>query len=217
VSESPARTRPAGVAATLPGPLRVEAPSCEGPVLRTSRMLLRPLAARDREPFLRAAAASRGALAGIMPLHQNDESDEAMFQRHLRMAQQALRAAAPGYVRLIGILDDGQIAGGFNINAIARGLEWRADLNWWIVSPQSGRGLATEAVSAVVHYALADLPLGLGLHRLDAWITRENLASIRVAEKAGLLLQGDEHTYLSTGGRWVLHHLYTAKASARPG
>lgn len=166
--------------------------------------------------MLAAARATREALDALLPLHHEGESDDAMFDRHLALAEPTATGnhlAAP-YIRLIAHLHDGAIVGGFNLNTITRGLEWKADINWWVATPFAGRGLATEGVSAVVRFALADLPDGLGLHAVHAWITRDNVASARVAVKAGLMRAGEENSYVSTGGRWVLHDLYIVRASS---
>jgi ribosomal-protein-alanine N-acetyltransferase len=188
----------------------VQVDSGPGPVL-SDRMLLRPLRDGDRGAFLDAARASAEALARFMPLHMKDENDDAMFERHLKLAHAA--AAGPEWVRMVGVLEDGRIAGGFNLNGISRGLEWKADINWWVRSDLTGRGYATEGVKALLAHAFADLPAGLGLHRVDAWVTRDNPASRRVAEKAGLQRQGEETSYqLTDSTRWVLHELYTARA-----
>jgi [ribosomal protein S5]-alanine N-acetyltransferase len=182
-----------------------------GPVL-SKRMLLRPLADGDRGAFLEAARAGAEALARFLPLHLKDETDDAMFDRLLRLARAGVAGAGPEWLRMIAVLEDGRIAGGFNLNAISRGLEWKADINWWVRSDLTGKGYATEGVAALLAHAFADLPAGLGLHRVDAWITRDNPASRRVAEKAGLRRQGEETSYLLTDStRWVLHELYSAR------
>lgn len=189
-------------------PVQVE--SGPGPVL-SPRMLLRPLRDGDRGAFLEAVRASSAELARFMPLHLKDEPDDAMFERQLSLARAA--AAGPEWLRMVGVLEDGRIAGGFNLNGISRGLEWKADINWWVRADLTGNGYATEGVKALLDHALADLPAGLGLHRVDAWITRDNPASRRVAEKVGLKRQGEETSYLLTDStRWVLHELYTARA-----
>lgn len=58
---------------------------------------------------------------------------------------------------------------------------YRLARGWW------GRGYGTEAVVAVRDYAFQEL----GLHRLVALIDPANVASIRVAEKAGLRYEAD--------------------------
>ncbi len=66
----------------------------------------------------------------------------------------------------------------------------------YTISPDSqGRGYATEAVSALVAYALETLQADV----VRAYASSENLASIRVAEKAGMhLVERFEH---HAGGR----------------
>jgi RimJ/RimL family protein N-acetyltransferase len=170
-------------------------------------MMLRPLTAADEAGYLEAVTSSRAELLAKMPMHKEGESDAAMFARQLRMVSQ--EQAAGQCFRCIGVLEDGRIAGGFNLNAISRGLEWQCDITWWVATPLTGCGLATEGVSALVDHALGDLPAGLGLHQVHAWITRENEASIRVAKKAGLLRRGEAQSYLDTGASWAVHDKYT--------
>lgn len=179
-------------------------------VLRSARMLLRPLTPGDRAEYLRSARASAEALAKSMPLYREGESDDQMFDRQIRAM--AVDGAAGRCFRTVGILGDGRIAGGFNLNAITRGLEFRADITWWIASDLTGRGLASEGVRALLDYGLADLPDGLGLHTIAAWITDDNTVSMRVAEKAGLVRQPQEKSYLDTGNRWALHQLFVRRA-----
>lgn len=49
-----------------------------------------------------------------------------------------------------------------------------------------GRGIATELTRALVDHAFIEL----GLHRVEALVMADNLASCRVLEKAGLLREG---------------------------
>ena len=71
-----------------------------------------------------------------------------------------------------------------------------------------GRGYATEAASAMVHFAFRQL----GLQRITSWCIADNVASARVLERLGFRLQrrsrGTEHFK----GRWwdTLHYTLTA-------
>lgn len=172
-------------------------------------MILRAPAEADRAAFLRAVDAAREGLARFCPIHRAGEDDEALFRRML------LPNGGDGTGlcsrRYLGVLDDGTIAGGFNVLGVSSGLERKASINWWIVPERQGRSLATEGVIALADRALADAPpygLGLGLHRVEAWITRDNPASIRVAQRAGFKPDSESPSYLRTGDRWVLHDLY---------
>jgi ribosomal-protein-alanine N-acetyltransferase len=178
--------------------------------IRTARMLLRPLEEADREPYLAAVRASRSDLDRFMPLHRPGESDEEMFRR--QASYNRTDRHSPDTLRCVGLLADGRVAGGFHLNSITRGLEPSADMTWWVASDLTGHGFASEGVLALLSHALADLPEGLGLLRVHSWITRDNKASIRLAERVGLQRDGEDRTLLQTGDRWTLHDRYTRRA-----
>ena len=198
--------RLAGIAPVAP--IEVGAPW----TLHTQRMAIRRVTEPDREPFLRALSATRDALARWCPLHRPGEDDGAVFRRML------LRDGGdgPGFesLRCIGVLPDGSVAAGFNLLRALGGLELKASMNWWTAVGHAGQGLATEGVAAVLGHGLRDAPPyghGLGLHSVEAWITRDNPASIRVAEKTGFKVRSEDSSYLRTGDRWVLHDLYVRR------
>jgi RimJ/RimL family protein N-acetyltransferase len=59
-------------------------------------------------------------------------------------------------------------------------------VGYWVVREARGRGVATAALKALCRWAVADL----GLKRLELVTDPENLASQRVAEKAGFRREG---------------------------
>jgi len=61
-----------------------------------------------------------------------------------------------------------------------------AHIGYWVAAPVRGAGVATRALRLASTWALT----GLGLHRLEAPVFTENLASRRVAEGAGFVHQG---------------------------
>lgn len=188
-----------------PRPVVVDAPA----LIRSDRLILRALLPSDEAAYIAAVRESRAELNAFMPLHKEGETDEQMFDRQLRIV--TAEQAAGQCLRCVGITDDGRIAGGFNLNAISRGLEWQADITWWIATPLTRRGLATEGVRALADHALADMPGGLGLHQVHAWITRDNARSIRLAERAGFVKQAEQESFLNTGANWAVHDKYTRR------
>ncbi len=66
---------------------------------------------------------------------------------------------------------------------------------WW------GRGLASEAVAAVVSYGFARL----GLHRIEAGVLPGNARSVRVLEHLGFREEGTLRDHLYLKGRF--HHV----------
>lgn len=178
--------------------------------IKTPRLTLRPLRLEDREDYLAAVRRSRADLDSYISLHREGEDDERMFLRQFELGN--VPAAAAEFIRLVGVLHDGRIAGGFNLNAISRGLEWKADITWWLDAELRGQGLATEGVNALLDFALADLPDGLGLHEVNAWITPDNAASQRLARRVGLVRVEQEQSHLQTGRHWAIHDRYRRRA-----
>ena len=183
-------------------PVEVLAPN----VLRTSRMILRPLRDSDRDGFLAMLEASRVELDRWVRPHRDGESDAQLFERQLQMCKDGdSRGAA---ARRVAILDDGRMAGCFNLNSITRGLIFEADFTWWVASDLTGQGLGTEAAQAMFDLAFMDLPRGLGLHRVQAAIHPENARSLRMAAKLGLARQPGATVSILMGEMWQAHDLY---------
>ncbi len=61
-----------------------------------------------------------------------------------------------------------------------------AELGYWLAEPFWGRGIMTRAVTCVTAYAIETL----GLHRVYAEPYACNIASAKVLEKAGFVLEG---------------------------
>ena len=83
-----------------------------------------------------------------------------------------------------------------------------ANLGYWVDAARHGRGLATQAVAAVVEFAFSDA----GLHRLEAGTLPDNVASQRVLEKNGFERYGLAHGLLLIGGVWRDHVLFERNA-----
>ncbi|MCE2464725.1 MAG: GNAT family N-acetyltransferase [Dehalococcoidia bacterium] len=65
-------------------------------------------------------------------------------------------------------------------------LQHSAELGYWLGKPFWGRGIATKAAREVTAYGFRNL----GLLRIDAPVHTDNLASVRVLEKAGYQREG---------------------------
>lgn len=169
---------------------------------------LRPLMESDRTAYLEIVSRNRESFEHSIPLHNDGESDDAFFDRQLRLCAEG-DASGHGYRRL-GVSEDGTILGMFCLNSISRGLAWEADAIWWIDSLRAGRGVATAGVRALLDHAFADLPGGLGLHGVHCGIEPGNTASVRVAQKCGFVHKPDRKSHLKVGERWVVHEFYLA-------
>ncbi|MFZ4894859.1 GNAT family N-acetyltransferase [Plantibacter sp. Mn2098] len=87
---------------------------------------------------------------------------------------------------------------------MARGPFQSSGLGYWVVESETGRGLATTTVQAIVEHA-RDV---LGLHRIEAGTLPHNTGSQRVLQKAGFERIGYAPNYLSIDGSWQDHVLF---------
>lgn len=80
--------------------------------------------------------------------------------------------------------ESGELSGAAGINMIDR-IHRRCNLSYWVAPRWQGQGIATTVVSALTQYAFTEL----GLLRVELVIALDNLASRRVADKAGAQLE----------------------------
>ena len=81
---------------------------------------------------------------------------------------------------------DGFLVGGAGLVLNGGFAAHRAEIGYWVAKDYRGRGLATAAVNALIHYAFQDLKL----RRIEATAFPHNPASHRVLEKAGFKREG---------------------------
>ncbi len=82
-------------------------------------------------------------------------------------------------------VNSGLFLGGVGLNQINRNHSF-ANLGYWVRSSQSGRGVATAATLLAAEFGFEDL----GLNRIEILTAIGNVASQRVAEKAGAKKEG---------------------------
>ena len=179
-------------------------------VLRTARLVLRALAAGDRAEYVRVHEVNRefwGAWTSDGPA---GETVQSMFER--RLAESDMSHADGDACRLVGFAADGRIAGFCGLSHIVRSAFQNAYIGWFISVEFARRGIATEAVGALLDHAFAPAPAGLGLHRVQANIRLENAASVAFAEKLGFRREGLARRYLKIAGDWRDHFMYAKLA-----
>ncbi|GEM46932.1 GNAT family N-acetyltransferase [Deinococcus cellulosilyticus] len=156
------------------------------PVLTTSRLMLRPFVLADAPVVERLAGVPEVARCTYVPFPYPAGAARGWIESHATQAQagQQITWAMVHQDQLVGCLE-------LALNGFHR---W-AELGYWLGVPHWGKGFATEAAHAVVHYALKDL----GVLRVQAAIHVDNPASAKVAERLGMTLEGTLRQYQRWG------------------
>lgn len=183
------------------------------PRLRTDRLLLRPFELADAPDVQRLAGDRSIADTTLnIPHPYEDGMAENWIKGHREKMEkgEVLNLA-------VTLAETGKLIG-----AVGLVLDPRfesAELGYWIGRPYWGRGYATEAARAPVHYGFTTL----GLNRIQARHMSRNPASGRVMEKLGMKYEGCLRQYVK---KWdvfedmkmysVLKSEYTAGAPPAP-
>lgn len=142
--------------------------------LTTDQLILRPLALADAHAVFQYTADPRVAHF----THWNPHANLDDTIRYITHIQQNTNTHVWGIV----LQESNTLIGECSITQHEDG---RAELYYALAYNQWGKGYTTHALTALL--AIADeIPV---IDRLEAWIISENLASCRVAQKAGLVLE----------------------------
>ena len=101
--------------------------------------------------------------------------------------------------------DPHKIVGDISISNIVREIFQCGFLGYKIDKKQNGKGIATEAVGRVIEFAF----IRMNLHRLEANVMPDNIASIRVLEKLKFEKEGFSKKYLKINDKWEDHVRYS--------
>jgi RimJ/RimL family protein N-acetyltransferase len=109
-----------------------------------------------------------------------------------------LRGTGRSLDLLVTDADDHRPLGEVGLSGFGKGGGRDAEVGWWVLEGERGRGVAARAVALLAEWALGPPML---LDELVAWVDRENLASARVAERAGFR-RSPGSAGSDTGERW---------------
>lgn len=105
---------------------------------------------------------------------------------------------------LLAIEADGEAVGGIGLHFLRDVYRGTAEIGYWLAEEYWGRGIATDAVRALVPVAFEKFPV----IRLQAGIFADNPASMRVLEKCGFSCEA-VHTRAITKNSVIMdEHLY---------
>ncbi|MDT5060088.1 MAG: [ribosomal protein S5]-alanine N-acetyltransferase [Acidobacteriota bacterium] len=168
-------------------------------VVSGKRVFLRSPTSRDLEEFIALNRASTRFHRGLVSPPIQPEQ----FVAFLKRSRQADCASF-----LICHVEDGAIVGSINLSQIFRGGFQNAYMGYYIGAEYAGQGYMTEAIQLTLRYAFEHLKL----HRIEANIQPENIASIALARRAGFVREGYSERYLKICGRWRDHERWAILA-----
>jgi RimJ/RimL family protein N-acetyltransferase len=163
------------------------------PDLRDEDFALRPWRQRDLPGLLAGFGdplVQRFSWPGVEPYTEADG------RRFIADRTKWLAEGTCADVAIVDPADEARILGGASIYDIES--EWRrASTGYWLAPRARGRGIATRAVRLLARWALADL----GIERLQLTCGPDNVASQRVAERAGFTREGVLRSHLPFKGQ----------------
>jgi ribosomal-protein-alanine N-acetyltransferase len=164
------------------------------------RVFIRLPTAADADEFIAAAKASR-ALHGQWVDAPDDAVKFAAYLERLKTGN--------NFPLLVCRLDTQQIVGAVNISNAIMGAFRSAFLGYYAFAGHERQGFMREGLRAVVQHAFGQLKL----HRLEANIQPENVASIALVRSVGFKLEGYSPRYLKIFGRWRDHERWAIVAN----
>jgi [ribosomal protein S5]-alanine N-acetyltransferase len=174
------------------------------PAISGTHVSLRAPVAADFDAWARLRHESRDFLKPWEPTWAPDELSKEAFRRRLRRYAQATRDGT-GHIFFVFDKRTGALVGGCQLSNIRQGVaQSAATLGYWMGERHAGKGLMTDAVTALTRYCITKL----GLHRIEAACLADNAASRRVLTKAGFVEEGAARKYLKINGQWRDHLLF---------
>lgn len=98
---------------------------------------------------------------------------------------------------------DGQFCGQITIGNVVRGALRSAWIGYWVAKDVTGLGVASAALALALDHAFGSV----GLHRVEATVRPENVASQAVLRNVGFREEGLLQRYLDVDGKWRDHIL----------
>ncbi|MGV3538424.1 MAG: GNAT family N-acetyltransferase [Rufibacter sp.] len=87
----------------------------------------------------------------------------------------------------------------------------KAEIGYWLLPEHWGQGIIPEVVPLVCHFGFT----ALNLHRIEAWVETENLASKSVATRLGFVHEGTLRDCEIKNGRFISLDIYAKLADSK--
>ena len=174
--------------------------------LVTPRLVLRPPRTSDVAELRRLLRTNHEHLRPWNPAPRSGEDPSSITEiSKVVLRQRRDLKRGTGFVLMPATIDaPATFIGKIALNGIMRGAMWGAYLGYWMAVDEQGKGLAVEAIRAVLDFGFGPV----GLHRVQAAIMPRNERSQRVIERLGFRREGYAERYLQIAGKWEDHILF---------
>lgn len=177
------------------------------PVLITTRLRLRQFRADDADAMHACFASPEAMRFWNTPVHAKRIETERAVRRFID--------CTPAYCRFWAVANSATDRCLGMVNYHDGYIRWKRVAIGYIVDPaRRRRGIGSEAVAAMLKFCFDEL----GLHRAQAFIHPDNIASRRLVEKLGFRCEGQLRDNLRVGDEWrddMLYALLTNEGSCR--
>jgi len=164
----------------------------KGRSLASQKIFLRAPSQRDAAEFIALSRAS-------LEFHNGRVSPPLNAEQFADFIRRSRRPDTAGF--LVCRIADGSIVGAINLSQIFLGGFRSAYLGYYVGGPYAAYGYMTEALQLMLRFAFTHLKL----HRIEANIQPDNVASLALVRRAGFVCEGFSRRYLKISGRWRDH------------
>ncbi|MFD3706979.1 GNAT family N-acetyltransferase [Nocardia sp. NPDC058658] len=179
-------------------------PARLGPVtVAAGKVTLRPVRFRDAAAWSRIRLRDRDHLERWEPTGRGSWEARNHASNWPSLWTSLKAEARRGAMIPLVIEVDGQFSGQLTIGNIVRGALRSGWIGYWVAKDLGGQGVATAALALGLDHCFGPV----GLHRVEATVRPENLASQAVLRNVGFREEGMLRRYLDVDGAWRDHLL----------
>ena len=179
-------------------------PATVGPIrVAGGTVRLRPVRMRDAAQWSKTRLADRAHLEPWEPTTDVDWVRRQTISTWPSVCSGLRAEARKGRMLPFAIELDDEFCGQLTVGNVTHGALRSAWIGYWVASAAAGRGVATAALALGVDHCFGPVRL----HRVEATVRPENVASRRVLAKVGFREEGLLHRYLDVDGGWRDHLL----------
>lgn len=164
---------------------------------------LRSLTVEDAEDMVQLLLRNREYWSVYEPSHRDSYFTPAVQREKIR---ESIYQARENREYSVGIFEHNtkKLIGHISVYSVKRMPFLSALVGYSIDEAYVGKGIATEAVKLMAIFGFEQLRL----HRIEAYVSPDNLGSIRVLEKTGFHQEGLLKQFLYINGEWKDHYYY---------